>query len=45
MVSPRGPPRARPTDMTTPGPLLPPYGVVVGALLRLVVYLVAVLYR
>ncbi|XP_041330540.1 putative threonine dehydratase isoform X2 [Pyrgilauda ruficollis] len=45
MVSPRGPPRARPTDMTTPGPLLPPYGVVVGVLLRLVVYLVAVLYR
>ncbi|XP_015489381.1 putative threonine dehydratase isoform X1 [Parus major] len=44
MVSPRGPPRARPTDMTTPGPLLPPYGVVVGVLLRLVVYLVAVLY-
>ncbi|XP_037995977.1 putative threonine dehydratase isoform X2 [Motacilla alba alba] len=45
MVSPRGPPRASPTDMTTPGPLLPPYGVVVGVLLRLVVYLVAVLYR
>ncbi|XP_052654881.1 L-threonine dehydratase catabolic TdcB-like isoform X2 [Harpia harpyja] len=45
MVSPRGPPRARPTDMTTPGPLLPPYGVVVGVLLHLVVYLVAVLYR
>ncbi|XP_058697430.1 L-threonine ammonia-lyase-like isoform X1 [Poecile atricapillus] len=44
MVSPRGPPRARPTDMTTPGPLLPPYGVVVGVLLHLVVYLVAVLY-
>ncbi|XP_062352716.1 L-threonine ammonia-lyase-like [Cinclus cinclus] len=44
MVSPRGPPRARPTDMTTPGPLLPPYGVIVGVLLRLVVYLVAVLY-
>ncbi|XP_037995976.1 putative threonine dehydratase isoform X1 [Motacilla alba alba] len=44
MVSPRGPPRASPTDMTTPGPLLPPYGVVVGVLLRLVVYLVAVLY-
>ncbi|XP_059707247.1 putative threonine dehydratase isoform X2 [Haemorhous mexicanus] len=45
MVSPRGHPRARPMDMTTPGPLLPPYGVVVGVLLRLVVYLVAVLYR
>ncbi|XP_039926489.1 putative threonine dehydratase isoform X2 [Hirundo rustica] len=45
MVSPRGPPRARPTDMATPGPLLPPYGVVVGVLLHLVVYLVAVLYR
>ncbi|XP_021382345.2 L-threonine ammonia-lyase isoform X2 [Lonchura striata] len=30
--------------MTTPGPLLPPYGVVVGVLLRLIVYLVAVLY-
>lgn len=45
MVSPRGPPRARPVDMATPGPLLPPYGVVVGVLLRLVVYLVAVLYR
>ncbi|XP_071604418.1 L-threonine ammonia-lyase-like isoform X1 [Heliangelus exortis] len=44
MVSPGGPPRARTTDMTTPGPLLPPYGVVVGVLLRLVVYLVAVLY-
>uniref|UniRef100_A0A8C3NWU7 L-serine deaminase n=1 Tax=Cyanoderma ruficeps TaxID=181631 RepID=A0A8C3NWU7_9PASS len=44
MVSPQGPPRARPTDMATPGPLLPPYGVVVGVLLRLVVYLVAVLY-
>ncbi|XP_039926488.1 putative threonine dehydratase isoform X1 [Hirundo rustica] len=44
MVSPRGPPRARPTDMATPGPLLPPYGVVVGVLLHLVVYLVAVLY-
>ncbi|XP_030309088.1 uncharacterized protein LOC103539022 isoform X2 [Calypte anna] len=45
MVSPGGPPRARTTDMTTPGPLLPPYGVVVGVLLRLVVYLVTVLYR
>ncbi|KAI1236437.1 hypothetical protein IHE44_0001730 [Lamprotornis superbus] len=44
MVSPRGAPRARPTDMTLPGPLLPSYGVVVGVLLRLVVYLVAVLY-
>ncbi|XP_074730614.1 L-threonine ammonia-lyase-like isoform X1 [Strix uralensis] len=44
MVSPQGPPRARPTDMTTPGPLLPPYGVVVGVLLHLVVYLVTVLY-
>ncbi|XP_017601874.1 PREDICTED: putative threonine dehydratase isoform X1 [Corvus brachyrhynchos] len=44
MVSPRASPRARPTDMTIPGPLLPPYGVVVGVLLRLVVYLVAVLY-
>lgn len=45
MVSPRGAPRARLTDMAPPGPLLPPYGVVVGVLLRLVVYLVAVLYR
>ncbi|XP_048167726.1 putative threonine dehydratase isoform X2 [Corvus hawaiiensis] len=45
MVSPRASPRARPTDMIIPGPLLPPYGVVVGVLLRLVVYLVAVLYR
>ncbi|XP_048167725.1 putative threonine dehydratase isoform X1 [Corvus hawaiiensis] len=44
MVSPRASPRARPTDMIIPGPLLPPYGVVVGVLLRLVVYLVAVLY-
>ncbi|XP_066411064.1 L-threonine ammonia-lyase-like [Molothrus aeneus] len=44
MVSPRGPSRAWPTDMTTPGSLLPPYAVVVGVLLRLVVYLVAVLY-
>ncbi|XP_071419694.1 L-threonine ammonia-lyase-like [Pithys albifrons albifrons] len=44
MVSPRGPPRARPTDMTTPGSLLPPYGVVVGVLLHFIVYLVAVLY-
>lgn len=45
MVSPWGPPRARPKDMTTPGPLLPPYGVIVGVLLHLIVYLVAVLYR
>ncbi|XP_019142186.1 putative threonine dehydratase isoform X2 [Corvus cornix cornix] len=45
MVSPWASPRARPMDMTIPGPLLPPYGVVVGVLLRLVVYLVAVLYR
>ncbi|XP_019142185.1 putative threonine dehydratase isoform X1 [Corvus cornix cornix] len=44
MVSPWASPRARPMDMTIPGPLLPPYGVVVGVLLRLVVYLVAVLY-
>nr|XP_009686350.1 PREDICTED: serine racemase-like [Struthio camelus australis] len=45
MVNPRGPPRARPTDITSPGPLLPRYGVVVGALLHLIVYFVAVLYR
>ncbi|XP_005048214.2 PREDICTED: L-threonine ammonia-lyase-like [Ficedula albicollis] len=44
MASPRGAPRARPTDTAPPGPLLPPYAAVVGVLLRLVVYLVAVLY-
>ncbi|XP_067155612.1 L-threonine ammonia-lyase-like [Apteryx mantelli] len=44
MVNPQGPPRARPTDITSPGPLLPRYGAVVGALLHLVVYVVAVLY-
>uniref|UniRef100_A0A452GV26 L-serine deaminase n=1 Tax=Gopherus agassizii TaxID=38772 RepID=A0A452GV26_9SAUR len=45
MDSPRAVPGAGAVDITSPGSLLPPYGVIAGVVLHLFVYFVALLYR
>ncbi|KAH0624322.1 hypothetical protein JD844_031684 [Phrynosoma platyrhinos] len=44
MDSPKFVPGAKPVAITSPGSLLPPYGVVVGVLLHFFVYCIAILY-
>ncbi|XP_054839455.1 L-threonine dehydratase catabolic TdcB-like [Eublepharis macularius] len=44
MDSPRAMPGGKPLVVSSPGPFLPPYGTVVGILLHLCVYIIAVLY-